>query len=149
VAARLQLKTVAILDAGLFSCMLWDGIPFGATAERTFGPGEAEHGKRYVIGNGVFRCVRSFYHSGGYETFEILVEGHDRVLFHKGNLEVHSRACVICGESFGGYNAATKSYSHRIAKGEIPAVLSSGDAFGELMAHAEGLKEFDMEVMYR
>ena len=140
---RLTLDTVAIRPDGCFSVALWDGRPFCVSVERTFDD------VRPVIGAGVFHCRLDYYHKGNYPTFEIQVAGHDRVLFHKGNLEIHSRACVILGETFGGYNPVTGVYSLRAGPGDVTAVLSSGDAFGEFMANTGELKEFDMEVLHR
>ena len=126
---RLQLKTIAVRDDGCFSVLLWDGRPFAVSVERTFDD-------RVVIGNGVYPCKRDFYHKGGYPTFEIYVVGHHRVLFHKGNLETHSEACIIVAESFGVLDGQT-------------AVLDSAGGFNEFMRLADGLDEFNMEVSGR
>lgn len=126
----LDLKTVAVREDGCFSVLLWDGRPFAVSVERTF------ENNRVVVGNGVFQCRRDFYHKGGYETFEIYVVGHHRVLFHKGNLEDHSEACIIVGESFG------------IQQGKT-AVLDSGGGFAELMRLTQGLSAFDLVVTGR
>lgn len=128
--ARLELKTVAEREDGCFSVLLWDGRPFAVSVERTFEDGRA------VIRDGVYRCVRSVYHKGGYPTFEIIVPGHDRVLFHKGNTEDNSLACVCVAESYGLLNGKT-------------AVLDSAGGFGELMGLADGLDGFDMNVTGR
>jgi hypothetical protein len=72
---------------------------------------------------------RDFYHKGNYATYELQISGHDRVLFHKGNIEDHSEACVIIGESFGQLSGKT-------------AVLDSKGGFEEFMRLAEGIKEF-------
>ena len=98
--------------------------------ERTF------EGGRTVIGNGVFTCKRDFYHKGGYPTFEIEVQGHDRVLFHKGNKETDSTACVIVAESFSVLDGVT-------------AVGDSKGGFGEFMTLTAGVDEFEMEVTGR
>lgn len=49
---------------------------------------------------GVYSCRRDYYHAGNYPTFEIFVEGHTRVLFHKGNWERHSKLCILVAESY-------------------------------------------------
>jgi hypothetical protein len=133
---RMTIHTVAIRDDGCFSAVLWDGRPIAVSVERTFEPGEAAHGKRVVIPEGIHRCTRRRYYKGGYETWEIHIEGHEAVLFHKGNLETHSLACVILGEQFGELNGKT-------------AVLASGDAFMEFMKLTYGLDEFYVEVLNR
>ncbi len=127
--ARLQLKTVAIREDGAFGVLLWDGRPFAVTVERTF------ENLRIVIppGDGLL-CTPSYYYKGDYPTWEITVPGHTRVLFHKGNLEEHSEACVIVAESFGEIKGKT-------------AVLDSRGGFTELMKLTTGLKSFLMEVV--
>lgn len=120
---RLEIVTVSVRDDGCFSALLWDKRPFAVSVERTF------ENKRIVIGNGIYRCTRDHYHKGGYETFEIQVDGHDRVLFHKGNTEENSEACVIVAESFGALNGKT-------------AVLDSKGGFAEFMTLTAGLPHF-------
>lgn len=124
----MKLKTVSIRGDGCFGVLLDSaGRPFAVTVERTFDDGQP------VIRAGTYKCVRSFYHKGGYETFEIRVPGHSRVLFHKGNTENDSTACVIVAESFGTLKGAT-------------AVLDSKGGFEEFMALTQGLAEFDLDV---
>jgi Family of unknown function (DUF5675) len=127
---RLELKTVAVRDDGCFSVLLWDGRPFAVSVERTFDDG------RPVIPAGVHRCTRSFFEHGQYPTFEITVEGHTRVLFHKGNREIDSKACVVVAESFGILHGVT-------------AVLNSAGGFAEFMELTRGLPEFNMIVTGR
>ena len=71
-----------------------DGLPFAVTLERTF------ENQRVVIQDGVHIAKKTKYLKGGYETFEIEVPGHDRVLLHKGNVETDSLGCVLIGEAF-------------------------------------------------
>lgn len=132
----LELKTVAIRDDGCFSVLLWDGRPFAVSLERTFSDGEAAHGKRLVIPAGILVCKRTQYHRGGYPTYEIEVEGHERVLFHKGNKEEDSLACVLVAESFTLLNGKT-------------AVGDSGGGFNEFMQLANGRERFTMLVSGR
>jgi hypothetical protein len=55
-----------------------------------------------VIPEGTYDAVPTFYHKGGYNTFEIVpVPGHSRLLFHVGNVEEDSLGCVLIGSSFG------------------------------------------------
>jgi hypothetical protein len=128
--SRLELKTVAVRDDGCLSVLCWDGRLMAVSIERTFADGQP------IIKNGVYRCRRSRYHKGGYDTFEIMVEGHTRVLFHKGNKETDSEACIIVAESFGTLDGQT-------------AVLDSKGGFGEFMGLTEGLEEFYMTVSGR
>ena len=50
---------------------------------------------------GVYRCVRDWYHTGGYETFEIIVEGRSRILFHAANYASELEGCVAPGMERG------------------------------------------------
>jgi len=126
----LELKTVALREDGAFGVLLWDGRPFAVSAERTF------ENLRTVINGGPYKCRRDFYYKGRYETFEIEVPGHDRVLFHKGNVEGDSEACVLVAESFS-------------AIGDATAIADSKHGFEEFMQLAAGLSEFDMLVTGR
>ena len=38
-----------------------------------------------LIPAGLHPCVKDYYHRGDYPTFEIIVEGRDRLLFHAAN----------------------------------------------------------------
>jgi hypothetical protein len=130
VSAPLDVKTVAVRDDGCFSALLWEGRPFAVSVERTFDDGLP------IINNGIYPCKRSHYFKGNYPTFEIYVPGHHRILFHKGNIETESEACIIVGESFGVLNGTT-------------AVLDSKGGFTELMALTEGRDSFNMRVSGR
>jgi hypothetical protein len=149
VNAPLTIHTVAIREDGCFSALLWEGRPFAVSVERTFDAGEAEHGKRLVLPAGLIRCTADFYHKGGYATYQLHIDGHTRVLFHKGNREEHSLACVVVGESFGGYSPQTKSYSNHAMKDDQTAVLASGSAFEEFMILTAGRPEFYAQVLGR
>lgn len=100
------------------------------SVERTFEDG------RPVIRSGTWDCRRDFYHKGGYETFELIVPDHDRVLFHRGNSEDDSLACVCVAEKFGTLN------------GKI-AVLESNEGFAEFMQLTKGISIFMVEVTGR
>lgn len=117
-------------EDGCFGVLLWNGKPFAVSVERTFDD------LRPVIHAGRFPCKRDFYHKGGYETFEIQVPGHSRVLFHRGNKETDSMACVIVGESFSTLDGVT-------------SVSDSKGGFAEFMELTKGLQTFDLEVTGR
>ncbi len=127
---RLELKTVAVRHDGCFSVLLWDGKPFAVSVERTFDEGAP------VIDNGKYLCKRDYYNKGGYATYEIQIAGHDRVLFHKGNVETNSEACICVAESFGVLDGAT-------------AVLDSQHGFDEFIALTDSMDSFGMEVSGR
>ena len=124
-----QLKRVAILPDGAFGVLLQDGIPFAVTLERTYDPGNT-----IKIGNGLHECRRSRYAKGGYDTFEIAVPGHSRILLHKGNTELHSEGCVLVAESYA-------------VMGDKPGVAFSAEGFSEFMKRASGVDSFTLEVL--
>lgn len=126
----MELKTVALRSDGCFGVLLWDARPFAVTLERTF------EDMRTVLHALTYTCKRDFYHKGGYETFEIIVPGHDRVLFHKLNVELQSEACVGVAESFGQL-------------GGVTAILDSKHGFEEFMSLTAGLDGFDLIVTGR
>lgn len=134
---RLQLCTVARRPDGCFGVLLfpegphYDPRPFAVTCERTF------EFLRTVVKGGVFLCKRTRYHKGGYETFEIIVPGHSRVLFHRGSFELNSEGCILVAESF----AATAHWQTFIS--------DSRGGFDEFMRLLDGVDEFELEVTNR
>lgn len=121
------LKQVALRDDGRFCAFLCHGRPFAVTCERTF------ENLRVVVPYGISKCKRTTYLKGGYETFEIIVPGHSRVLFHRGNKEKDSEACVLVAESFSVIDGQT-------------AIGDSKNGFAEFMELTRGLAEFDLLV---
>lgn len=126
----MELKTVAVLDEGCFSVLLWNGRPFAVTLERTF------EGRRVVIPTGQWLCTRTVFQKHGYETFEIHIPGHTRVLFHIGNKEDDSLACVLVGEFFAVFGA-------------VDGIGDSARGFAEFMQRTEGLSQFYLNVSGR
>ncbi len=124
----MQLKRVAILKDGAFGVLMHNAVPFAVTLERTYDPGNT-----VKIGNGFHECHRSRYAKGGYDTFEITVLGHDRILFHKGNVELHSEGCVLVAESYAVF-------------GDKPGVAMSGQGFEEFMKRTGDVDSFLLEV---
>lgn len=125
----LVLHTVAIREDGCFSVMLWEGRPFAVTVERTF------ENNRVVIPAGLLVCKRTtrFEATPPYSTFEIIVPGHTRILFHKGNVEDDSKGCVIVGKAFGMLNGKT-------------SVQNPKEGFEEFAALTAELEEFNVQV---
>lgn len=124
----MELKRVAVLNDGAFGVLMNKGIPFAVTLERTYEPGNT-----VKIGNGFHECHRSRYNKGGYDTFEITVPGHDHILFHKGNTELHSDGCVLVAESFA-------------VMGDKPGIALSAGGFAEFMKRVEDVDSFILEV---
>jgi hypothetical protein len=127
-SSLIVVKRVAILEEGAFGVMLMLGTPFAVTLERTFDDGQP------VIPAGRYVCKRSYFYGGGYETYEISVPGHSRVLFHKGNTEVDSAGCILIAESFG------------VLGGEA-GILDSRGGFSEFVSRVNGVGEFQLSVV--
>lgn len=137
-SARFQLflKTVAIRPDGCQGVLLveegpqFDPRPFAVTNERTF------EDVRPVIQNGRWLCKKTWYHKGDYATFEIVIPGHSRVLFHRGNKETDSEACVLVAESFAVVDGQT-------------VIADSKGGFDEFWNMVKHLDEFDLVVTGR
>lgn len=123
-----SLKTVSILKDGCFGVLLHNEVPFAVTLERTY-----DTGKQIKIPAGIHRCHRSRYNKGNYDTFEIEIEGHSRILFHRGNTELHSEGCILVAESFAMF-------------GGKPGIALSGEGFGEFMKRAGSVDSFMLTV---
>ena len=83
---------------------------------------------------GEYACVRTWYHKGGYDTYEIVgVEARSRILFHVGNRMVDVNGCVALGLDFG------------VLGGEL-AVLRSRDAFAQFMRETRGVLSFPLRI---
>lgn len=122
----MEIKTVAIRPHGVYSALLWLDEPFAVSVEVS----------PSVLEDGIYHCHRDFYHKGGYETFEIEVPGHDRVLFHKGNFGSQSTACVIVANSFDEVSGK-------------PGVAASERGFAEFMKLTAAVETFDVLVSGR
>jgi len=96
---KVELLRVAVLPMGAFGVLKVQGHPVAVTLERVFD----ERGETIpVIPAGGWRCVPTVYHKGGYRTWEILVPGHERLLFHCGNYERDTEGCVLVARTFEG-----------------------------------------------
>jgi len=127
--ARFELIRVAVLPEGAFGVLKHQGVPFAVTLEHTYSEDSRLSTK---IPTGRWHCTPTWFNRGCYKTFELLVPGHSRLLFHRGNLEVDSDGCILVAEQFG------------LLQG-TPGVLSSSNGFAEFMQLAEG-QQFDLEV---
>ena len=93
---------------------------------------------------GVYRCRRTTYHKGGYETFEITgVPGRTRILFHRANTEEDIEGCVGLGLAMGVMPRTDEDSGQRTHK---LAVFSSGEAFKQFMAEFQGVDEWELVV---
>ena len=134
----LELLRISVTADGAFGVLMIDGVPCGpVTLERTYAVAETvPNGPQYVkVPPGDYDCkMTRFYKGGGIETYEITgVVGHDRLLFHSGNMETDSDGCVLLGQRFG------------LLKGR-PAVLESRLAFGQFMAFFGGKRTWKLRV---
>ena len=87
----------------------------------------------YNVPEGEYTAKLDFYHTGGYKTYEILVPGRSRILFHKGNTEDDSRGCILLGTSLD------------VVDGKI-AVSNSREGFGQFMLDMAGTEEFTLVI---
>lgn len=128
-AIDLKLQRVAKHDKGAFGVLITDtGIPFAVSLERTF------VGVEPVIPPGIYLCSKTKFLRGGYDTFEVMgVNGHGRLLFHRGNRETDSAGCVLVAERFDEL-------------GGEPAVLESAQGFAEFMRRYGNRSSFYLEV---
>jgi hypothetical protein len=131
VSADLTLLRVATVPEGAFGVLLHHGIPFAVTLERSYGRVGGDAAKIPV---GAWSCKRTVYLRGGYATFDVLVPGHTRLLFHRGNVETDSEGCVLVGESF-----------HEFGRGR-PGIGQSAAGFAEFMARMGERETFELLV---
>lgn len=124
---KIHLVRIAVQEQGAFGVLLKDGYPFAVTIEHTY------EQKELKIPEGETVCRRSVYHRGDYETYEIEVAGHSRILFHRGNWESDLDGCVAVGRSFGSLNG------HK-------AILDSRGGFKEFMRVTNDEAAFDLRV---
>jgi hypothetical protein len=118
-------KRTHLIGSGFYGVLDVNNEPFALTAE---------HPSRHIP-FGTYKCFKSYYHAGGYETYEIMVEGRTRILFHCGNLgDVDSVGCVLVAEEFG------------VLKGRT-GILRSKFGFAEFMARTKNVPEFTLEIV--
>lgn len=116
--------------------LMYGWMPFAVTLERTFT--ESNGAERVVLPDGMSTCGKSRYNKGGYDTYEIAVAGHSRVLFHVGNKEVDSEACVLVGENFFDFDPKPGI--------QAPGIADSKGGFREFMELAAGVDMFPLFV---
>lgn len=131
-AALFSIIRVAIRRDGAFGVLLFLGLPFAVTLERT--TYDVLGDRHFVkIPPGHYRCVATWFQRGGYRTFEIMVPGHSRILFHKGNLATDADGCVLVAESYAIFSG-------------LPGIGDSAGGFSEFMAKAGPRQGFDLDV---
>ncbi len=125
----LTLKRLAFNADGIPGVLLDENVPFCLTLENS----------KLHIPKGEFAVKRSFYQKGNYETFEIIVSGRERILFHKGNLQEDSLGCVLLGEEFEPIANKQGTLCNGIA--------ASGRAFAEFMQRLKGIDECKLIIL--
>lgn len=114
----------------------WDSIPLGVTFERAYATNDPASpalvsmtDMRPKFGPGSYTCSKAFFHRGKYDTYEISVPGHERILFHIGNTVKDTEGCILIGESYG-----------------IDGIYGSRNGFAKFMNHLNGAAAFELEV---
>jgi hypothetical protein len=92
---------------------------------------------------GTYKVLRTIYYKHGYETFEIIVPGRSRILFHPGNTEEDTDGCVLVGMRRGTLwvrdeDAPLKPLAHKTA------VVNSQQAFRLFM---ESMRDIDEDIL--
>ena len=115
-------------DQGALGVLILNGIYFCSTLEP-----DSTDDKRFQIPAGIYYCER--YSGTKYkDTFEIKVPDHTALLFHSGNIEEDSLACVLLGQYPG------KLRGNR-------AVLNSGVTFEKFKALMKNTSWFYLEII--
>lgn len=145
-APDFTIRRIAVREEGAFGVLLHHrgpedlvGTPFAVTLERTYPLGDdsvvavAVRGQQVKIPDGQWEMRSTRFIRGGYDTYEVFVPGHSRLLLHRGNVELHSEGCVLVAEQFGILNAG-------------PAVLESASGFAEFISRAGRRSRLTLEV---
>ena len=119
-------------DTGVWGMLVYrpSGVPICCTLERAY---NSVDGWSPKIKDGLWHCSKSKYFKGGYDTYEIHIPGHSRILFHKGNWPEDSEGCVLLGESFSVLR-------------DKEALSDSKGAFNEFMEKCSGEDHFFVKV---
>lgn len=127
----LTLIRVAYTLDGTFGVLISDEIPFVVTLED---PWLENTINISCIPEGSYRCIRVNSPKFG-NTFEVTnVQNRTHILFHKGNTEEDTLGCILVGEKYG-------TLSNK------PAILSSGEGYGEFMYKMRDVDEFMLEIV--
>lgn len=82
---------------------------------------------------GLYLCKRIDSPKFG-DSFEVTgVEGRTHIIFHKGNMELDTKGCILLGRAFGKLS-------------NTPAILESNKAVFDFMAKLEGKNEFELAI---
>lgn len=127
---RVELIRLDENEHGTFGVLLIDSYAFCVTLEP-----EDKDNKQNIssIPEGMYICKRIISPRYG-ETFEITnVPNRTHVLFHAGNVEEHTKGCVLLARKFG-------------VLGEKRAILNSGNTFEQFMQKTKDINEFVLYI---
>tara|TARA_Y100000310_G_scaffold219808_1_gene221230 strand:+ start:2410 stop:2853 length:444 start_codon:yes stop_codon:yes gene_type:complete len=97
------------------------------------------------IPTGIYRCVRSMFHRGGYATYEITnVPGRSLIKVHRANTEEDLLGCIGLGLSLGVLRVKDEDSGQMAHK---LAALASRKAHDAWMASLAGVNEFQLHVV--
>lgn len=87
-------------EEGAFGVMFdQSSYPFAVTLEHTFDSGDP------LLPAKTYLCSRTRYEKGGYDTFEIPLVGHARILLHRANTEADLRGCIGVAKEFSEFSS--------------------------------------------
>jgi hypothetical protein len=136
---RLLIKRVALTLTAVFGVVIGpDGVPFSLSLER---PWMNNQVGLSCVPAGVFRAVRcrasedyGFKDSPQFgDTFQVIVPGRSKILFHKGNLASDSHGCILIGEQFEPVNG-------------VPGIAASAKGFDQFLRLMADVDEFELEI---
>ena len=128
IGPRLRIVRLENTEQGSLGVLLFPNEIFCFTLE----PDINDDLGRLYIPYGHFMCKR-FHGDKWTNTFEIVVANHSAVLFHSGNIEAHTRGCVLLGATVG------KLKGNR-------AVLNSGTTFRAFLKRLENVDVFPLTI---
>jgi len=97
------------------------------------------------IPTGVYTCVRSTFHRGGYPTFEVTgVPGRTLIKVHRANTEEDLQGCIGIGLSLGVLKVKDEDSRQMVHK---LAALSTRKGFDAWMKSLLGVNQFDLHVV--
>ena len=97
------------------------------------------------IPTGIYRCVRSTFHRGGYATYEVTeVPGRTLIKVHRANTEEDLRGCIGIGLGLGVLRVKDEDSHQKIHK---LAALSTRKGFDAWMEWLGGVSEFNLHIV--
>jgi len=127
---KVHVHHIAKHTTGMYGVILDNELlPFGVTLQPD----------NLFLGPGIYNCKRDYYHKGKYQTFEIIVPGHTRVLFHKGNWERQTILCILVANSFD-------PIFDKLTQKIVPGIAASEQGFNEFWAKYRGFLEIELVI---